>query len=56
MEIIGGALKIHLITVAPLCKKSIRDARTPQPGEIIFNTNIEVVKEYKDWDTFRAVI
>ena len=33
-------------------KNSIRDARTPQPGEIVFNTMryIEVVKQYKDRD------
>ena len=34
-----------------------RDAHTPQSGEIVFNTMryIEVVKQYKDQDTFRAV-
>ena len=38
-------------------KNSIRDAQTPQPGETVFNTvtYIEVVKKYKDQDTFRAV-
>ena len=42
--------------VAQVSKNSIRDARTPQPGEI-FSTprDIEVVKQYTDWDTFRAV-
>ena len=30
-------------------KNSIRDARTPQPGAIFLD--IEVVKQYTDWDT-----
>ena len=34
-------------------ENSIRDARTPQPGEIVLD--IEVVTQYKDPDTFRAV-
>ena len=37
-------------------KNSIRDARTPQPGEIISTpSDIEVVQQYKDGDTFRAL-
>ena len=34
-----------------------RDARTPQPVEIVFNTMtyIEVVKQYKDRNTFSVV-
>ena len=38
-------------------KNSIRDARTPHPGEIVFNTMRyrSTVKQYTDWDTFRAV-
>ena len=36
-------------------KKGIRDAHTPQPGELVFNTMTEVVKQYKDRDTSNAV-
>ena len=38
-------------------ENSIRDARTPQPGEIISTPwDIEViVKQYKEGDTFRAL-
>ena len=37
-------------------KNSIRDARTPQPGEIVFNTmRYRVVTQYKERDTFKAV-
>ena len=37
-------------------KNSIRDARTPQPGEIILTPwDIEVLYQYKVQDTFRTL-
>ena len=37
-------------------KNSITDARTPQPGEIVFNTMIyRSRKQYRDRDTFKEL-
>ena len=39
-----------------LNENSIKDARTPQPGEIVFNTTRYIsVTQYKDRDTFSTV-
>ena len=45
--------KVHLITLASFCKNSIRDAHTPRPGEILFNT-MRYRSDTVDQDTFRA--